>query len=42
VASVHLGPDDKQIVMRCSETVLAASLREGVLHEVKGLRATTL
>jgi adenylate cyclase len=32
VASIHVGPDDKQIVMRASETVLAASLREGIPH----------
>jgi adenylate cyclase len=32
VASVHVGPDDKQIVMRGSETILAASLREGIPH----------
>ena len=29
---VHVGPDDKQIVMRGSETILAASLREGIPH----------
>ena len=32
VASVHVGPDDKQIVVRGSETILAASLREGIPH----------
>lgn len=32
MASVHVGPDDKQIVMRDSETILAASLREGIPH----------
>ena len=32
MASVHVGPDDKQIVMRGSETILAASLREGIPH----------
>jgi adenylate cyclase len=32
MATVHLGPDDKQIVMRGSETILAASLREGIPH----------
>src|SRR6185369_8298566 len=32
VASIHVGPDDKQIVMRGSETILAASLREGIPH----------
>ena len=32
MASIHVGPDDKQIVMRASETVLAASLREGIPH----------
>jgi len=32
VASVHVGPDDKQIVMCGSETILAASLREGIPH----------
>jgi len=32
VASVHVGPDDKQIVMRDSETILAASLRDGIPH----------
>jgi hypothetical protein len=30
VASIHVGPDDKQIVMRGSETILAASLRKGI------------
>ena len=29
---VHVGPDDKQIVMRGSDTILAASLREGIPH----------
>ena len=32
MASVHVGPDDKQIVMRDSETILAASLRDGIPH----------
>ena len=32
MASVHVGPDDKQIVMRRSETILAATLREGIPH----------
>ena len=32
VPRVHVGPDDKQIVMRGSETILAASLREGIPH----------
>ena len=32
MASVYVGPDDKQIVMRGSETILAASLREGIPH----------
>ena len=32
MANVHVGPDDKQIVMRGSETILAASLREGIPH----------
>src|SRR4030095_9393095 len=32
VASIHVGPDDKQIVMCGSETILAASLREGIPH----------
>jgi adenylate cyclase len=32
VASIHVGPDEKQIVMRGSETILAASLREGIQH----------
>jgi len=32
VASVQVGPDNKQIVMCGSETILAASLREGILH----------
>jgi len=32
VASFHVGPDDKQIVMRGSETILDASLREGIPH----------
>ena len=32
MASVNVRPDDKQIVMRSSETILAASLREGLPH----------
>jgi adenylate cyclase len=32
VASVQVGPDNKQIVMCGSETILAASLREGIPH----------
>jgi ferredoxin len=32
VASIHVGPDDKEIVMCGSETILAASLREGIPH----------
>ena len=32
MASVYVGPDNKQIVMRGSETILAASLREGIPH----------
>jgi adenylate cyclase len=32
VASIHVVPDDRQIVMRGSETMLAASLREGIPH----------
>lgn len=32
MASVHVGPDDKQIVISSSETILAASLREGIPH----------
>ena len=32
MASVQVGPDNKQIVMCGSETILAASLREGILH----------
>lgn len=32
MASVHVGPDDKQIVVSGSETILAASLREGITH----------
>ena len=32
MACVHVGPDDKQIVTRGSETILAASLREGIPH----------
>ena len=32
MASVYVGPDDKQIVMCGSETILAASLREGIPH----------
>ena len=32
MASIHVGPDDKQIVMCGSETILAASLREGIPH----------
>jgi adenylate cyclase len=32
MASIHVRPDDKQIVMRGSETILAASLREGIPH----------
>ena len=32
MASVRVGPDDKQIVMRSSETILDASLREGIPH----------
>jgi len=32
VASIHVGPDNKQIVMCGSETILAASLREGIPH----------
>jgi adenylate cyclase len=32
VASIHIRPDNKEIVMRGSETVLAASLREGIPH----------
>ena len=32
MGSVHIGPDDKQIIMRGSESILAASLREGIPH----------
>jgi adenylate cyclase len=32
VASIQVGPDNKQIVMCGSETILAASLREGIPH----------
>lgn len=32
MASIHVGPDDKQFVMCGSETILAASLREGIPH----------
>ena len=32
MASIHVGPDNKQIVMCGSETILAASLREGIPH----------
>lgn len=32
MASVQVGPDNKQIVMCGSETILAASLREGIPH----------
>ncbi len=32
MASVYVGPDDKQIVMCGPETILAASLREGIPH----------
>jgi len=32
VASIHVGPDDRQIVMSEAETILAASLREGIPH----------
>ena len=32
MASVHVGPDNKQIVMCGSEAILAASLREGIPH----------
>jgi len=32
VATIYVGPDDRQIVTRGSETILAASLREGIPH----------
>ena len=32
MASIHVGPDGKPIVMRGAETILAASLREGIPH----------
>jgi adenylate cyclase len=32
VASIHFGPDEKDIVVGVSETILAASLREGIPH----------
>jgi adenylate cyclase len=32
VASIHFGPDEKDIVVGGSETILAASLREGIPH----------
>ena len=32
MASIQVGPDNKQIVMCGSETILAASLREGIPH----------
>ena len=32
MANVHFGPDDKQIVISGSDTILAASLREGIPH----------
>jgi adenylate cyclase len=32
VATIHFGPDDKHVVTKGSETILAASLREGISH----------
>ena len=32
MATIHFGPDDKHIVTKQSETILAASLREGIPH----------
>jgi adenylate cyclase len=32
MANIHFGPDDKQIATRSRETILAASLREGIPH----------
>lgn len=32
MANINFGPDDKQIATRRSETILAASLREGIPH----------
>jgi len=32
VANIHFGPDDKQVATRSRETILAASLREGIPH----------
>jgi adenylate cyclase len=32
MANIHFGPDNKQIATRSKETILAASLREGIPH----------